>query len=68
MFFFLLLSQRVIKTYVHGNGYQKAFNEVDTDSSGYIDASEIKALLDKVAEAEGFEAPSEEAIQARKCC
>ena len=45
---------------------EKAFNEVDTDGSGYIDAGEVKALLDKVAEAEGFEAPSEEAIQARK--
>jgi Ca2+-binding EF-hand superfamily protein len=41
------------------------FNEVDTDGSGYLDASEIKTFLEIVAEAEGFEAPSEEQIKAR---
>ncbi|KAL7478306.1 hypothetical protein ACHAW6_004075 [Cyclotella cf. meneghiniana] len=44
---------------------EEAFYAADTDGSGYLDASEIKAMLDKVAEAEGFVAPSEEAIQAR---
>merc|ERR1712157_604763 len=43
----------------------EAFNNADADGSGTIDAGEIATVLSKVAEEEGFEAPSEENIQKR---
>merc|ERR1712157_257421 len=43
----------------------EAFNNADADGSGTIDASEISAVLAKVAEEEGFEPPSQENIQKR---
>eukprot|EP00544_Gedaniella_sp_CCMP2646_P005004 CAMPEP_0202491002 /NCGR_PEP_ID=MMETSP1361-20130828/8215_1 /ASSEMBLY_ACC=CAM_ASM_000849 /TAXON_ID=210615 /ORGANISM="Staurosira complex sp., Strain CCMP2646" /LENGTH=161 /DNA_ID=CAMNT_0049120991 /DNA_START=123 /DNA_END=608 /DNA_ORIENTATION=- len=41
------------------------FAETDADGSGTINAEEIHTMITKVAEKEGFEAPSQERIQAR---
>ena len=54
-----VLSKKAIE-----NG-KRMFQQADTDGSGFIEWGELKAILTKIAEVEGFDPPTDEQVNQR---